>query len=49
MVLQWPTEVINNPLDDSITILDEGFLLVLSKDETVYPLAMNECNEKDEW
>ena len=49
VVLQWPTQVINNPVDDSITILDEGFLLVLSKDGTVYPLAINECNGNEEW
>ena len=49
VVLQWPTQVINNPVDDSITILDEGYFLVLSTDETVYPLAIDECIEDEEW
>ena len=47
-MLQWPTQVINNPVDDSLTILDEGFLLVLSKEGVVYPLEINDCNEDEE-
>ncbi len=48
VVLQWPTQVSCNPVDDSITILDEGFLFVLSKEGVVFPLAINDCNEDDE-
>ena len=47
--MQWPTQVINNPVDDSITILDEGYFLVLSTDETVYPLAIDECIQDEGW
>ena len=47
--MQWPTQVINNPVDDSITILDEGYFLVLSTDETVYPLAIDEGIQDEGW
>ena len=46
--LQWPTEIVSNPVDDSLTIMDEGYLLVLSKEGVVYPLPISNCdNQKD--
>ena len=46
--LQWPTEIVSNPVDDSLTIMDEGYLLVLSKEGIVYPLPISSCDSQDD-
>ena len=46
--LQWPTEIVSNPVDDSLTIMDEGYLLVLSKEGVVYPLPINNCDNQED-
>ena len=46
--LQWPTEIVSNPVDDSLTIMDEGYLLVLSKEGVVYPLPLNNCDNQED-
>ena len=46
--LQWPTEIVTNPVDDSLTIMDEGYLLVLSKEGVVYPLPISNCDNKED-
>ena len=44
VILQWPTSVVHNPVDGSITILDEGVIFVLSREGVVYPLAIGDCS-----
>ena len=46
--LQWPTEIVSNPVDGSLTIMDEGYLLVLSEEGVVYPLPISDCDNKED-
>ena len=38
VVLQWPTDLDVNPVDDTLTVLDEGTLLKVSRGGAVFPI-----------
>lgn len=39
LVLEWPTEIDVNPLDDSLVIVDQGRVIVLTRDGVAFPLG----------
>ena len=51
VVLQWPTDLDVNPVDDTLTVLDEGTLLKVSRGGAVFPinpqLHCSDCSDHD--
>ena len=45
VTLQWPIDLDIDPVDQTLTILDEGVLLKVSAGGTVHPLPAWNCSQ----